>query len=277
MTGLYTTEAGSLLWRAANIVTFDLSVNALTSLTPIMSLVWLYAWHQAQLPGATHLLNIPRPGLLAAGTTLIPLANLALHQTRNAKFPAKTATPTGKAPTQQTHEDPPMTQARYYQVLADVTESQYHRLTSQSQQDITCFPPKLHLYSRQGNPFTEKEIPAIVADAIHLMTDLPLETRVNAGHEAPDYQVLDWPLTMKAAIMHDAMDQWGPGEFFTTSAWNTSQAAAEFLQNHPELLTMFDRPSKETAAQWTANHSPKEQETHIQQEENQPHPQAQEA
>ena len=71
--------AANILWRAANIITFDLAINAITSLTPILSLMWIWAWHQASLPGAQTLLTLPRPGLVAAGATLVVAGNIALQ------------------------------------------------------------------------------------------------------------------------------------------------------------------------------------------------------
>ena len=73
----------SILWRAANIVTIDLSVNALTSFTPIIALGWIWAWRQAALPGGETILSVPRADLLAAGAVTITTANLLLQYFRS--------------------------------------------------------------------------------------------------------------------------------------------------------------------------------------------------
>ena len=69
---------GSILWRAANILTQDLSLNALTSFTPVLALGWMWSWQSVNLPGGQSLLAIPRPELAAAGAAAIAGANLAL-------------------------------------------------------------------------------------------------------------------------------------------------------------------------------------------------------
>lgn len=69
---------GSILWRAANILTPDLSLNALTSFTPVLALGWIWTWQGMNLPGGQVLLAVPRPELVAAGAAAITGANLAL-------------------------------------------------------------------------------------------------------------------------------------------------------------------------------------------------------
>ena len=62
-------STSGLLWRAANLRTPDLSVNAVVCVLPVFSLAWLW------LAG---LVRVESPGLLAAGFLLVLGANLVL-------------------------------------------------------------------------------------------------------------------------------------------------------------------------------------------------------
>lgn len=89
--------AASALWRAANIIALDLSVNALGSFTPLLALGWLWCWQLAGGPAAGQLLTLPRPHLVAAGAAMVAAANLTLH--RSAAQPAEqTQRPHGRRP-----------------------------------------------------------------------------------------------------------------------------------------------------------------------------------
>ena len=68
----------NVLWRLANLVTVELSVNALASFTPVMALGWVWGWQVAGLPGGELLLAVPRADLLAAGAAVVVVANLGL-------------------------------------------------------------------------------------------------------------------------------------------------------------------------------------------------------
>ena len=61
---------GAIAWRAANLMTKDLSVNALAYATPAFALGWLWAFGEER---------IGRPEVVAAATVLIVAANLGLY------------------------------------------------------------------------------------------------------------------------------------------------------------------------------------------------------
>lgn len=143
-----------------------------------------------------------------------------------------------------------MSASRFYQVLGDLTEDQYQTLQKQAEGNPYRFPPLLHMVTRSGTHFTEDNIPAIVADAVHASTKMSLQTKLAAEENHNEFQMTGWPLDMKHEIMKDARDSWFPGDNLTASHWpNTAQADA-FLDKHPELTDMFQCAPDTTHSKW---------------------------
>ena len=68
--GLLTTVLGDVVWRKANLITHDLSINALAYLTPVFALGWLFAFG---LVGDVNL------GYLFIGAAAVVIANVGIY------------------------------------------------------------------------------------------------------------------------------------------------------------------------------------------------------
>ena len=77
--GFFVYFLGSLAWRASNLLTGDLGINALTYFTPLLALVWLWVYSTSNLPGSDGVLAIARVDYLIIGAAAIVSFNLLLN------------------------------------------------------------------------------------------------------------------------------------------------------------------------------------------------------
>lgn len=77
--GLFVYFAGSLAWRASNFVTADLGVNALTYITPLVALGWLWVYSATDMPGHEGVLAVARPDYLVLGAAAVVFFNLLIN------------------------------------------------------------------------------------------------------------------------------------------------------------------------------------------------------
>ena len=77
--GFFLYMVGSVFWRAANFITYNLGVNALGSFAPLGALGWLWLYSRTNLSGHDVVLVLERPDFLVAGVVLVVVFNVMLN------------------------------------------------------------------------------------------------------------------------------------------------------------------------------------------------------
>ena len=149
-----------------------------------------------------------------------------------------------------------MTDKQYYQVLCSLTEEEYHQQFNRPDLDGRLHSPLLYQSAQDTYlPIFEDDIPLIVRDAMLEVSPDDTAADTLRDKDRQDFDATALPLSLKASILLSAKDNWNPPEHsqnnFETSYWaGPPESAQQFLDNHPELLTMFSTTPEEIAAQW---------------------------